>query len=84
MQQEINIAIGAKSPNLYFKELHEQCNGGKIKYGAIDTISELYDNLKTHCIPESIFDSSIDGYDSFLSERRKLMSEKIKKYYNSL
>ena len=84
MQQEINIAIGAKSPNLYFKELHEQCNGGKIKYGAIDTISELYDNLKTHCIPESIFDSSIDGYDSFLNERRKLMSDKIKKYYNKL
>lgn len=84
MQQEINIAIGAKSPNIYFKELHEQCNGGKIKYGAIDTISELYDNLKTHCIPESIFDSSVDGYDTFLSERRKLMSEKIKKYYNSL
>jgi len=84
MQQEINIAIGAKSPNVYFKELLEQCNGGKIKYGAIDSISELYDNLKTHCIPESIFDSSIDGYDSFLSERRKLMSEKIKKYYNSL
>lgn len=84
MQQEINIAIGAKSPNVYFKELHEQCNGGKIKYGAIDTISELYDNLKTHCIPESIFDSSVDGYDTFLSERRKLMSEKIKKYYNTL
>ena len=84
MQQEINIAIGAKSPNVYFKELHEQCNGGRIKYGAIDTISELYDNLKIHCIPESIFDSSVDSYDTFLSERRKLMSEKIKKYYNSL
>lgn len=84
MQQEINIAIGAKSPNMYFKELKEQCDGGKQKYGAIDNYSELLNNLKTHCIPETIFDSNIDSYDLFLSERRKLMSEKIRGYYNSL
>lgn len=84
MQQEINIAIGAKSPDIYFKELLKQCNGGKLKYGAIDTLSELNENLKTHCIPDSIFESSIDSYENFLIERRKLMSEKIKKYYNSL
>ena len=84
MQQEINIAIGAKSPNVYFRELKEQCTGGKMKYGAINNLDELIDNLKTHCIPESIFDANIDGYDSFLAERRKLMSEKIRLYYNSL
>jgi hypothetical protein len=84
MQQEINIAIGAKAPNVYFKELQEQCNGGKMKYGAIDTYQELLDNLKTHCIPESIFEADIDSYDSFLAERRKLMSEKMKNYYKSL
>lgn len=84
MQQEINIAIGAKSPNVYFRELREQCTGGKMKYGAINNLEELLDNLKTHCIPESIFDANIDGYDTFLSERRKLMAEKIKNYYNSL
>lgn len=84
MQQEINIAIGAKAPNVYFKELQEQCNGGKMKYGAIDTYQEILDNLKTHCIPESIFEADIDSYDSFLSERRKLMSEKMKNYYKSL
>lgn len=85
MQQEINIAIGAKSPNLYFKELKEQCGGGgKQKYGAIDNYSELLNNLKTHCIPDSIFDLNIDSYELFLSERRKLMSEKIRVYYNSL
>jgi hypothetical protein len=84
MQQEINIAIGAKSPNVYFRELKEQCTGGKMKYGAINILDELLDNLKTHCIPESIFDANIEGYDTFLAERRKLMAEKIKNYYNSL
>jgi hypothetical protein len=84
MQQEINIAIGAKSPNIYFNELRDQCNGGKMKYGAINTLEELMQNLKTHCIPESIFESGVDAYDDFLTARRKLMVEKMKKYYNTL
>ena len=84
MQQEINIAIGAKSPYIYFKELQDQCSGGKMKYGAIDTHEELMENLKTHCIPESIFEADINSYDGFLQERRKLMSQKMKKYYQSL
>jgi hypothetical protein len=84
MQQEINIAIGAKSPNIYFKELQDQCSGGKMKYGAIDTHEELMENLKTHCIPESIFEADINSYDAFLQERRKMMSQKMKKYYQSL
>jgi hypothetical protein len=84
MQQEINIAIGAKSPSIYFNELLEQCRSGKLKYGAIQSNEELLNNLQTHCIPESIFQIEIDGYDNFLIERRKLMAEKMKKYYSSL
>ena len=84
MQQEINIAIGAKSPNIYFNELRDQCNGGKMKYGAINTMEELMQNLKIHCIPESIFESGVDGYDKFLVERRKLMVQKMRKYYETL
>jgi len=84
MQQEINIAIGAKSPDVYFSELKQQCQGGKMKYGGIETMDELLSNLKTHCIPESIFSLDINGYDNFLEERRQLMSNKIRNYYNSL
>ena len=84
MQQEINIAIGAKSPDVYFRQLKDQCASGKLKYGAIDSWEELQQNLKTHCIPELIFESNIDGYDAFLSERRGLMAEKIRAYYHSL
>lgn len=84
MQQEINIAVGAKSPNIYFGDLKEQCNGGKMKYGAITTMDELLDNLKTHCIPHTILEATVEGYDDFLIERRKLIAEKIKNYYFSL
>ncbi len=84
MQQEINIAIGAKSPDVYFGELQAQCTGGTLKYGAIDNMAELHDNLRTHCIPQSIFSAQINSYDAFLAERRALMSQKIKEYYRTL
>jgi len=84
MQQEINITIGNKAPEIYFNEIKEQCTGGAKKYGAIDTLEELKQNLKVHCIPESIFTMNITHYDEFLKERRTLIAEKIKDYYSIL
>lgn len=84
MQQEVNIKVGDKAPDIYFKELENQCNGGELKYGAIDNIKELNKNLNSHCIPESIFNMNIDNYEDFLEQRRKLMAQKMKNYYYSL
>ncbi|REJ84614.1 MAG: DUF262 domain-containing protein [Bacteroidetes bacterium] len=84
MQQEINIAIGAKSPEIYFTEIKKQCENGKIKYGGINSMEELAINLNEHCIPESIFEMNVNNYIDFLKERRKLISMKIKKYYRNL
>lgn len=83
-QNEINIAIGAKSPQVYFAELLEQCQGGKKKYGGITDLDELKENLAQHSIPEDIFNSLADDYDVFLEERRKLMAAKIRNYFNML
>jgi len=85
MQQEINIAVGSKSPDAYFNDLKLQCEGKKkMKYGGIDNIGELYKNLETHCIPDSIFNMTVHNYDDFLNERRKLIASKIKNYYRLL
>jgi hypothetical protein len=83
-QSEINIAIGDKSPELYFKELADQCSGGKKKYGGITGEAELWANLRTSCLPESLLDGVIPDYDDFLHERRKLMAQKIKTYFERL
>lgn len=83
-QQEINISIGDKSPDQYMAEIRNQCDTEKLKYGNITNRDQLLDNLKKHCIPESIFEMNIDNYSEFLTERRKLMANKIKKYYQSL
>lgn len=84
MQSEINIQVGDKPPEIYFGELREQCEGGQMKYGNINTLHELHENLKMHCIPESIFTATIEDYNEFLLDRRRLMARKIKAYYDSL
>lgn len=83
-QTEINITIGAKDPKKYFGELKEQCNGGKKKYGGIDTMEQLLANLSEHAIPENILNGLTENYESFLEERRKLMAKKIKEYFKTL
>ncbi len=83
-QTEVNIRIGNKAPKDYFKDVLAQCNGGKITYGTIQDMAELKKNLKAHCVPESVTGMTIDDYSKFLEERRKLMADKIKKYYKAL
>jgi len=61
-----------------------QCEDNELKYGNIKTIESLASNLKQNCIPEEIFDMEHYSYDEFLLKRRRLMADKIKKYYYSL
>ncbi|MGQ0634413.1 MAG: GmrSD restriction endonuclease domain-containing protein [Planctomycetaceae bacterium] len=83
-QSEINIAIGDKSPDQYFKELAAQCNGGKKKYGGMASAADLRKNLKMSCLPEAMLDGEIPQYDEFLEIRRKLMALKIKSWFSAL
>lgn len=83
-QSEINIAIGDKSPEVYFAELAEQCNGGKRKYGGITDVKQMRANLRMSCVPEFLFDGEVPAYDQFLDVRRKLMSQKIKEWFEKL
>ncbi|HEX3044704.1 MAG TPA: DUF262 domain-containing protein [Bacillota bacterium] len=84
IQSEINIQIGNKAPKEYLAAVKGQCQGGPLKYGAIDKMNELQKNMKVHCIPESIFTMDVTNYDEFINERRKLMAQKMRDYYLSL
>ena len=81
MQSEINIAIGNKAPTEYFSKLIEYCNNGSESFGAITDIGEIQENFKMHCVPNEMENKTIEHYEKFLTERRKLMAEKIKNYY---
>lgn len=84
VQQEINIKIGKKAPEVYFSQIQNQCNGGELVFGGINNMPDLLNNLEMNCVPKEIFSMKSEDYESFLIERRKLMAEKIKGYYNSL
>ena len=84
MQSEINIKVGDKSPMVYFNELKDQANNGGLKYGSLQTMEDLIQNLDYNCIPHEIFDMGIESYGQFLQHRRKLMANKIREYFYSL
>ncbi|MFM5096086.1 DUF262 domain-containing protein [Aeromonas rivipollensis] len=83
-QSEINIAISSKAPDIYFRELSEQCNKGEMKYGGITDQQTMRNNFRMHCIPESMLDGEIKDFNAFLEERRKLMALKIKEWFEQL
>lgn len=84
-QTEINIAIGSKPPSDYLAYIREkQCNGGKTKYGGITDVADLEANLASNCVPSGVSDMTVEDYDDFLQQRRKLMAAKMKEFYASL
>jgi hypothetical protein len=47
-------------------------------------IQSLKQNLQANCIPETIFNMTVEDYDAFLDQRRMLVAKKIRDYYFSL
>lgn len=83
-QTETNIKIRDREPKVYFGDVVKQTNGGELSYGAINEASELETNLAANCIPDDLHRMGLEQYDEFLSLRRKLIAEKIKRYYETL
>ena len=83
-QDAINIKIGSKSPHLYFADVVAQCEGAPLKLGGIDHADELQANLAAHCLPDGVKSMTFEDYPQFLAQRRALMAEKIRRYYQSL
>lgn len=84
MQSEVNIKVGNKPPKEYFKIIKQQMSENRKVVSGISCEKDLYTNLQDNCIPMEIIEMEIDDYQDFLTKRRMLMSEKIKKYYQSL
>ena len=80
----VNISVGKQAPSEYFTKALEQCHNNQCSVGTILNEEDLKNNLKMNCIPEKIFSMQASDYDEFLLERRKMMAEKIKKFYYSI
>lgn len=84
MQSEVNIKVGNKPPKDYFELIKTQIQDDNRLVSGLSSEQEFLENLKMNCVPTEIMEMSIDDYQDFLTLRRKLMAQKIKKYYNSL
>ena len=83
-QSEINIKIGNKPIEKYLQEVKEQCNGGELKYGGITDFNSTIENFKQNAVPLNIFEMTMEDYQDFLIQRRKLIAEKIRTYYEMI
>jgi len=84
LDTQVNKSIGKKAPNVYFPEARKQCETGVITIGSIKDYEQLKENLRVNCVPEDVFDMDHTRYAEFLEERRVMMAQKIRKYYESL
>ena len=85
LETPVNISIGNSAPNEYFSRAFEQCRTGIASAGTILDAAVLKENLDVNCVPADVVSMSIDDYETvFLPARRKLMAEKIRKYYEAL
>lgn len=84
MQSEINIAVSDAPPDEYLATVQKQCDNGTAKIGGITDCDDLKRNFEENAVPLSLLKGSPIEFEDFLEERRKLMAQKIRKYYESL
>lgn len=84
LDTQVNKAISDNAPNVYFSNAWKQCEDKNIVLGNISDTDLLIKNLEENCIPHNISEMTINDYDSFLLERRKMMAKLIEKYYKGL
>lgn len=84
VQQEVNIKIGQTAPASYMAAVLDQCETGTARYGAIVRLADLRANLQANCLPDELQAYQPENFDAFLTERRRLMAQKIKRYYAGL
>lgn len=84
LDRPVNESIGKKAPKEYFQEALSQCKSKQAVCGSIIDEGQLYKNLAMNCIPTDVFTMDYQDYPRFLEERRSLMADKIRRYYESL
>lgn len=84
LDTQVNKAVKDDAPNIYFGKVIEQCENTSIAFGNIADRDSLMRNLDENAIPQDVIGMTVDDYDAFLVERRKLMAKLVEKYYKGL
>ena len=79
----VNISVGKKEPKNYFSDALAGCSGSQT-IGTITNVAEFWENLDANCIPHEVINMTYADYTVFLKQRRAMMAQKIRKYYEAL
>lgn len=83
-EQATNIKVGKLPPEEYLAKVQQQIQDGVLDISSITSMEELKENLRLNDIPEVLLTATHDQFGDFLDQRRKLMAQKIKSYYEQL
>lgn len=84
LDTQVNKAVKDDAPNIYFGKVIEQCENNSIAFGNIADRDSLMRNLDENAIPQDVIGMTVNDYDAFLVERRKLMAKLVERYYKGL
>ena len=79
----VNISVGKKEPKEYFSEALAGCSGTQT-IGTVTNETDFWANLDVNCIPREVVNMTYKDYTEFLKQRRVMMAQKIRIYYEAL
>lgn len=83
-EQATNIKVGMLTPKDYLDKVKAQIGAGSNEISTLDSLNSIEDNLLANDVPSNIQEASHLNYEDFLTERRRLMANKLKIYYEQL
>lgn len=83
-ETSINISISNKPPTTYMDQVAAQIESGQLTLGEITGAADLERNLAENAIPSNLPTVTAGSYPEFLVERRKLISNMIRGYFDRL
>jgi hypothetical protein len=83
-EQATNIKVGMLTPKDYLDKVKLQIQAGTNGISTLDSESSLQENLINNDIPSILEEANHMAYEGFLEERRRLMANKLKVYYEQL
>jgi hypothetical protein len=83
-EQATNIKVGMLTPKDYLDKVKLQIQAGTNGISTLDSESSLQENLINNDIPSILEEANHLAYEGFLEERRRLMANKLKVYYEHL
>lgn len=83
-ETSINISVSNQPPDVYMARIADQIETGVLALGEITDQHDLNANLEENALPSNFAEVDASNYKEFLVERRNLMAQKIRKYYEQL